>query len=363
MIELFETRITAKAKQLVNEVLDSGFLNQGKMVDELEKTLARDWGLRNPVTLNSCTSSLHLALILSGVEPGDDVILPAQTFIATGLAVLMVGAKPCFVDINDDGNISPTEIEKRISCRTKAIIVVHWGGTKADMLEINKIAKKHNLKVIEDAAHAFGQRDSIGGCIQSDFCCFSLQSIKTLTSADGGILCCKSFGDYERAIKLRWFGMDKKSVVRNELGERISNVSELGYKYHMNDYSAALALGNLYGLGDALQRRSDIGMKYYYAFRNHPNFIPASYSVAPRWLYTCLADRRDDLILYLKRHFIQASKVDSRIDKNDIFSKHYLRLINQEKFEERQVSIPCTSKMTDEDVQRVINTIEDFYGK
>lgn len=362
MIELFETRITPKAKQLVNQVLDSGFLNQGKMVDQLETELSSSWGLKNPVTLNSCTSSLHLALILSGVQPGDEVILPAQTFIATGLAVLMVGAIPVFADITKDGNINPEDVHRKVSRKTKAIIVVHWGGNKANMLGISEIAKKWNIKVIEDAAHAFGVGDSIGGCIQSDFCCFSLQAIKLLTAGDGGILCCRSQNDYEKALRLRWFGMDKKNVVRNALGERATNVRELGYKYHLNDFAAALALGNLDNLATDLNKRAIIQNKYYYAFRNlFPRFNIINGFTSANWLMVCLASNRNNLILHLKRNFIQASKVDSRIDNNEIFAKYRMELPTQEFFEEYQVAIPCTSKMSDEDVQRVINCIEDFY--
>lgn len=368
MIELFETRITPKAKQLVNQVLDSGFLNQGKMVDELEQDLCYSWGLRNPVTLNSCTSSLQLALILSNVKSGDEVILPAQTFVATGLAILIVGAKPVFCDVDANGNLDPKDLTNKITSRTKAVIVVHWGGNLANTSAIRAICVSKDIKVIEDAAHAFGAKSynfiKTGSCNDSDFCCFSLQAIKTLTAADGGILCCRSQSDKDRAVKLRWFGLDKKNIKRNELGEREMNITEISYKMHMNDYNAALALGNLDGLEKVLERRAEIVYKYYHAFDKAklPIRICNTKCVSSNWLCVLRAQRRNELVKHLARHFIQSGKVDGRIDTIPLFLPYYDKSnTGQDVFDAEQVAIPCTSKMSNEDVQRVINTIQDFY--
>lgn len=365
MIELFETRITSKAKALVNQVLDSGFLNQGKMVEELEQILVYEWGLKYPVTLNSCTASLQLALILSGVKAGDEVILPAQTFVATGLAVLMVGAKPVFGDVDANGNLDYHDVEKKITDKTKAVIVVHWGGNLANLSGLASVCQRHNLKLIEDAAHAFGATTNYGrtgNCQYSDFCCFSLQAIKLLTAADGGILCCKSKEDSDRAKRLRWFGLDKKNIKRNELGEREMNITELSYKMHMNDYNGALALGNLEGLDKALERRKEIVLRYYKAFEKLPIRVCNIKCVSSNWLCVLRAQRRNELVKHLARNFIQAGKVDGRIDTIPLFLPYYDESnTGQTLFDLEQLSIPCTSKMSDEDVQRVINTIQDFY--
>src|SRR5437868_3959839 len=168
--------------------LRSGFLSEGKQVRRFEQELAARLGLASPVALNSGTAALHLALAIAGVQAGDEVIIPPQTFIATGMAVLMAGATPVFADIQSGtGNMDPESARKKISPKTKAIIPVHWAGYPCDLDEITEIADGHKLVVIEDAAHALGAsyRGKPIGAI-SRFTCFSFQAIKHLTTGDGG---------------------------------------------------------------------------------------------------------------------------------------------------------------------------------
>jgi perosamine synthetase len=367
MISLFETIITPKAKKLVNQVLDSGFLNQGKIVDEFEKQLEEQLWMENPVTLNSCTSALHLALIISGVKKGDKVILPAQTFISTGLAVLMADAEPIFCDIDERGNIDTQRaFELAIRHEPRAIIGVHWAGYPCDLqglLDCCTHIGNNNCKLIEDAAHAIGanyRNSTIGDCAYSDFCCFSLQSIKSLTTADGGILCSKSSKD--KISKLRWFGIDKKQVQRNENGERIFDLDELGYKYHMNDYTAALGLGNLEGLKERINRRYGYAQIYNQRLEGTSGIIslPVPKDNKPsHWLYTMLVENRNNLILKLKSCGVMASTVDTRIDRKSVFNTRDLYLPGQNRFEAKQVSIPCTSSMSLDDVNYIIEKIKE----
>src|ERR1035437_1301322 len=212
-MNFFYTHISSEAKEYVNRVLDTTFISAGKIAEQFEKELERILKLNQVVTVNSGTSALHLGLDIAGIKEGDEVIIPAQTFIATGLSVLMLKAVPVFADIQPDtGNIDPVSIEKKITSRTKAIIPVHWGGYPCDMDEINAIASNYKLKVIEDAAHAVGasyKGDSIGTI--SDFTAFSFQAIKHLTTGDGGALCCKETKDYLGAKHKRWFGIDREN--------------------------------------------------------------------------------------------------------------------------------------------------------
>src|SRR5262249_754151 len=151
----FHTNVTEKAVALASETLRSGFLSEGKRVRQFEQELTGRLGLPNPVAVNSGTSALHLALEVAGVGDGDEVILPPQTFVASGLAILMCGATPVFADIQPrTGNIDPESIRAHVTPRTRAIMPVHWGGYPCDMDEINAIAREHGLAVIEDAAHA-----------------------------------------------------------------------------------------------------------------------------------------------------------------------------------------------------------------
>ena len=156
-MDFFNTHISDKAISSVKDVLKSGFVSAGNIAKNFEDALERELGLINPISVNSGTSALHLGLAVANIKPGDEVILPAQTFIATGLAVLMQGATPVFADIQyDTGNIDPESIRNKITERTKLIIAVHWGGYPCDMDEINNIANEFNILVMEDAAHALG---------------------------------------------------------------------------------------------------------------------------------------------------------------------------------------------------------------
>ncbi len=212
-MDFFQTTVSKKAISLAKKTLESSFVSAGKVSIQFEKEFQKQIGVRNAVSLNSGTSSLHLGLHLMNLKKGDEVILPAQTFLASGLAILMTGATPVFCDIEYlSGNICIKSLEKKITSRTKAIMPIHYGGLPADLGEINKIAKQNKLKVIEDAAHALGStyKEKPIGSI-SDFTAFSFQAIKQVTAGDGGALCCKKISDYKRAKRLRWFGIDREA--------------------------------------------------------------------------------------------------------------------------------------------------------
>lgn len=222
-IGFFHTYVSPDAHIGINQVLNSTMLSEGKLVAKFESELAKTLNINNVVALNSGTSALHLALVLAGIGEGDEVILPAQTFIASGLAVRYVGATPIFADIQyQTGNIDPSSIRDKITQKTKAIMVVHWGGYPCDMTEIGEIAAKYGIPVIEDAAHALGAvyKDSPIGAI-SELTCFSFQAIKHLTTGDGGGLAIANEAMVSVAKKLRWFGIDRAASPMSELGERI----------------------------------------------------------------------------------------------------------------------------------------------
>ena len=189
-IPIFNTYIHPSASEKISEVLSSTFISEGEIVKEFEAELCKKLLLKNIVTVNSGTSALHLSLDLSGISEGDEVICPAQTFVASALVILQQKAIPVFADIDyETGNISVESIKKKITNKTKAIIPVHWGGYPCDMDEINLVAKQNNLIVIEDAAHALGatyKSQAIGAL--SDYTCFSFQAIKHLTTGDGGAI-------------------------------------------------------------------------------------------------------------------------------------------------------------------------------
>ena len=357
-LSFFHTNISPEAMQLVNEVVGSGFISAGKMADRFEKELAEKLGIANPVTVNSGTSALHLALILAGVGKGDEVILPAQTFIATGLVILMQGAKPVFADIQPDtGNIDPESVREKITTRTKAIVPVHWSGYPCDLDEINQIAAEYGLAVIEDAAHAIGatyKGRPIGSI--SRFTAFSFQAIKHLTTGDGGALCSINSEDKYLAKRLRWFDIDRENSSPTILGERDYDAKKVGYKYHMNDVSAAMGIGNLNSLSNIIEHHNKIAKIYSRELFGTTGLKLMNYKTDRQsswWFFQLLVERRNDFILALKEHNIPASVVHLRIDRNSVFGALNNELIGQNMFNEMQVALPVHCGISVDDAEQI----------
>ena len=363
-INFFNTYISPSAADSVQHVLQTGFLSEGKVVAEFEAGLTKEAGIVNPVALNSGTAALHLALVVAGIGEGDEVIIPAQTFIATGLAVLMTGAKPVFADIQyETGNISPADVIKKISVRTKAIMPVHWGGYPCDMDELQVIATANKLLLIDDAAHAIGatyKNQKIGSI--GDMSCFSFQAIKHLTTGDGGALGCKSLQHYKKAMSLRWFGIDRQNSPVGLLGEREYNLEEIGYKYHLNNFAAALGLANLNDLEANLKRRREIASYYNDELRGVAGIKLFRYKndrESAYWLYGFHVENREAFILKLQQAEIPASVVHLGIHKNDIFKDGSKEsLLEQSAFDKTQIHIPVHNGLSDEQVQFMVKTIK-----
>lgn len=360
-IPVFNTYIDPGAHAEVGKVLQSTFLSEGEVVRQFENELKNTFGWQHCITVNSGTSALHLALVQAGVKEGDEVILPAQTFVATGLAILYLKAVPVFADIDyGTGNISADSVKKKITSRTKAILPVHWAGYPCDLDEINLMAKEHNLVVIEDAAHALGamyKSKSIGSI--SHYTCFSFQSIKHLTTGDGGAITTMDENAAEGLTAGRWFGIHRSQAKMTELGERSYDLSTLGYKYHLNNYGAALGLANLKNFEQRMQHRNSIA-EYYLnqlsdvagirLFDRNPDRRSAW------WLFGMHVEKRGNFIRSLKEKGIASSVVHQRIDRNSIFGKK-ADLPHQEKFDETQIHIPIHDGIDSEKAEYIVNAI------
>ncbi|MGD0349456.1 MAG: DegT/DnrJ/EryC1/StrS family aminotransferase [Verrucomicrobiota bacterium] len=356
------TTISDQAIVNAAATLRSGFISEGKQVRRFEQELTARLGLIRPVTLNSGTTALHLALVLAGVKAGDEVIIPPQTFIATGMAVLMAGATPVFADIRyETGNIAPDAILKKITKKTKAIIPVHWAGYPCDLDEINGIAAAHDLPVVEDAAHALGAmyRGKPVGAI-SRFTCFSFQAIKHLTTGDGGALCCLRAEDESQARIRRWFCIDRDNSPQSFLGERSYDAAAVGYKYHLNDLEAAIGLGNLEVLPQVLARLREVSSRYRRELATVSGITlleNRNDRVSACWLFTLLAQRRDDFLRALQSRGVPASVFHQRIDRNSVFGGVRKDLPNMDRFNNDQASVPLHAGLTDEEVETVIAAV------
>ena len=363
MINLHSTTITQEGIDLVMQALKSTHVSAGKMATRFEEALGSKYGFPNPITVNSGTATMRLALAAAGVGIGDEVILPAQTFIATGHVILQCGAKPVFADISPfDGNISVESIKSKITEKTKAIMVVHWGGYPCDMDSIGKIAAERGIPVIEDAAHAFGSKYKgrwIGTI--SDYTSFSFQAIKHLTTGDGGLITCKDPEKANLLKRLRWFDIDRENSQPSILGEREYDATNVGFKYHMNDLAASLGIGNLSKIDEKLSRIADIAKRYETEFRDVAGIELMKYEEnreSSYWLFPMLVEDRIGFINKLREREIPTSVIHLGIDKNTVFGGKDFSLEGQRIFDEKQIHIPIHADLTDEDINLIVDIIK-----
>lgn len=363
MINFFNTYIDKSALKKISSIFRTTFISEGKMVKEFEFQLIKKLGLKNPIAVNSGTSALHLALDLAEVRDGDEVITTPQTFVATALAILYQKAKPVFVDIQyETGNIDPKKIEEKITKKTKVIMIVHWGGYPCDMDEINNIAKKYKLIVIEDAAHALGAmyKNKPIGTI-SPLTCLSFQAIKHVTTGDGGAVCCLDPKLARKGYSKRWFGIDRLNTKASILGERQYDISEIGYKYHLNDYGAVLGLANLSGFKERLSKRRKVAQYYNQCLTDIPGITRFQYKSdrqSSYWLYGLHVEKRNDFIKALSKRGVPTTVVHQRIDRNSIFGGITKKLFNQEKFDKTQINIPLHDGIDMKTAHYIVNSIK-----
>jgi dTDP-4-amino-4,6-dideoxygalactose transaminase len=348
------------------EVLHSGFIGQGKKVDEFEEKLGEYFGNPNVLTLNAGTSGLHLALRLCNVGCGDEVISTPMTCTATNMPILANGAKIVWADVDPvTGLIDPEDIKRKITDKTKAIIMVHFAGNPCAIDEINEIAHAHGIKTIEDGAHAIGSEykdKKIGN--HSDFVMFSLQAIKHITTIDGGLLLCKDEKDYLRGRKLRWYGIDRNEKRKEFRCEE--NVPEYGYKFHMHDISATIGIEQLKYVDDIVARHMenhDFYEKELDGVKGVTLIKTPSYAKSAAWIYTLNIEKRDLFITWMKQQNIMASRVHERNDIHDAFKESKTDLPNLDKFNSTQVSIPVGWWISNEDREYIAQKVKEFSNK
>jgi perosamine synthetase len=258
-------------ERAVVEVLRLGWVVQGPKVAAFERLVADYVGVPEAVATSSCTTALHLALVLLGIGAGDEVIVPSFTFIATANVVLYTGATPVFVDIDPQTyNLDPDGVEAAITSRTKAIMPVHQIGLAADMDRLNAIAQRHGLAVIEDAAPALGatyKGKRVGGL--GNATCLSFHPRKVITAGEGGMILTADQALANRARILRTHGMSLSDLQRHHATSvAIEEYHDLGYNYRMSDLHAAVGIQQMQKLDFMLMRRQQIAARYHEAFVN-----------------------------------------------------------------------------------------------
>jgi perosamine synthetase len=259
-------------ERAVIDALRSGWVTQGPRVAEFEERFSQYIGCGYSVAISSCTTALHLALLVSGIGPGDEVICPSLSFIATANSIAYTGATPVFGEIDlATYNLDPSRLEEVISPRTKAILVVHQIGLPAEMNKILTVAAKHGLKIIEDAACAIGSEydGSLIGKPIGTMACFSFHPRKILTTGEGGMITTNDAGLAERLRRLRQHAMSLSDVARHNAKQISSETyDEVGFNFRMTDLQAAIGITQLDRLEDFLDRRRYLAARYTKAFQN-----------------------------------------------------------------------------------------------
>ncbi|MEI8348633.1 MAG: DegT/DnrJ/EryC1/StrS family aminotransferase [Candidatus Omnitrophota bacterium] len=365
----------AEIKEVV-KTLKSGWLGTGPKVNKFEEMFLRYKGARNAVALNSCTSALRLAMCVLGIEPGDEVIVPTMTFAATANAVIHAGGKPVFVDCEKTTmNIDIEDIERKISPKTKVIIPVHFAGRPCNMKAIMDIARKYNLRVVEDCAHAIeseyhGKKVGTFG----DLGCFSFYVTKNIVTGEGGMVITDKdeFADKIKILALH--GLSKDAWKRfSDTGYKHYQVIYLGFKYNMMDIQAAIGIHQLKRIDRYWKIRQAIWKRYNEAFADLPVFLPALVEPGTRHAYHLYT-----LLLDINRLSLTRDKFLDEITKRNIgVGVHYIALHlhpyyrerygyrngdfpNAEWVSERTVSIPISARLTNTDVNDVIDAVSDI---
>jgi dTDP-4-amino-4,6-dideoxygalactose transaminase len=363
----------------VLDVLQSGWLTTGPRVKEFEESFARYTGSAHALALTSCTAALHLALTAIGIQEGDEVILPTMTFAASGEVVLYCRARPVLVDcLQGSFHMDPDQVERAITSRTRAILPVHYAGYPCDMDRVLDIARRHRLKVIEDAAHALpaSYKGRPVGSL-GDVTCFSFYATKTLTTGEGGMATTDNPEYAERMRVLSLHGISKDSWKRYTAeGSWRYDIMEAGFKYNFTDLQAAIGLAQLAKCDSMRDRRAAIASRYTRELDSLQAFeTPTAPSdVEHAWhLYVLLVNPsalridRDRVIEELKARGIGTSVHFIPLHLHSLYRNRlgYAagQFPNAEERFGRAISLPIFPGMDAADIDRVIDALHDIARK
>lgn len=364
-IELFhpfvpETVVEEFRKIIVDE--KAKWIGQGPRVDKFEKIWEKE--ISSPhkaIAVGSGTDAMHLAYILAGVKEGDEVVTPVFTCTASHMGILYEKAKPVFADCKKDSlNVDPKSVEKLVNEKTRAITCVDYSGLPADLDELQAIADKWHIPLIEDACQAHGSlyKGKRVGSI-SDFTAFSYQGIKLIVAPDSGMLTIKNPELEDKAKRIRWFGIDRKA----KLEDRWKNdIYEVGYKYQMTDISAMMAMETMKIFDKILVHQRDLFETYKALLHDVPGITFIGDDDDHRsscWIATVLVERREDLKRKLSENGIESNCVHYRTDQYTVFGGRVSNCPNMDNLESKYLVLPMHYYVTKEQVEYITNIIKE----
>jgi dTDP-4-amino-4,6-dideoxygalactose transaminase len=368
-IPLFDLNFDEKEEEAVLDTLRSRWISTGPKTEKLEDKFCGMLGSTHALGVANCTAALHLGMLLLGIKEGDEVITPALTFVATVNAIRYVGATPVFCDIKgvNDLTINTDLLESLITKKTRAIIVMHYGGFPNDMDKVISVAEKHGLKVLEDACHGplseyHGKKLGTIG----DIGCFSFFSNKNISTGEGGILVTNNRDYFERGKLLRSHGMTTMSYERSKGHSTAYDVVELGYNYRIDDIHSAIALVQIEKLKEDIEKRQIIRRKYIdnlkgikkvvIPFDDNKEYV--SNYIFPIVLRDSTVEFRDLVRNRLQIAGIQTSVHYPAVNRFSIY-KQFDRggLHNTEYVADNEITLPMYAKLTDESIKYITDTI------
>lgn len=373
-IPLFKVAMSEEAIEASVEVLRSGYIGQGPKVDEFEERIKKYIGHDHVVTTNSATSALHMAgkFLKKKSEPLRNTVLTTPlTCTATNWPFLANDLDLKWVDVDPKTmNMDLDDLARKLDNTVVGIVVVHWGGNPVDLDALYELVDRHEklynyrVNVVEDCAHAWGatyKDRSVG--VRDSFGVFSFQAIKHLTSIDGGALCVPSLDDYNESKLMRWYGIDREGNRKDFRCE--ADIKNWGFKFHMNDVSAAVGMANMNLAAENLEHNRELA-------RYYDNYLSAAENVRPvtaqkdsvpaYWLYTIrvLNGKRDNLMRHLKEAGIASSRVHERNDKHTCVLKYRAMLPGLEQASKEMLCIPMGWWISEDDRKYIITTINKW---
>ena len=360
----FPAQSISNIQQKIRDILISGQLTLGKNVSLFEKNFARYIGVKYAVAVSSATAGLHISLLSLDIKKNEEVIVPAKTFISTANAALYCNAKPKFCDVNESTfQLEPSLLEELITNKTKAIIPVHLGGNVCDMKKIKKIAKKYELAVIEDAAHAHGSTlDGKMAGTFGDAGVFSFYPDKIMASSDGGIIVTNNRLMFEKLLLLR-------NVGRKEIGKY--DYTEIGYNYRMNEVQAILAQEQLKLLPKILKKRRDIAKKYNSELKENLNIQTQKiFSNVNSGYYAYIMKMTNGNLNQFRKILLEKGIETSPMFETIYKTSIYKKLLGKtkcfcpisEKLDKQTFTIPLHPSLSDKQVNYVIKQIKKISG-
>jgi len=370
-IPLFKLNFGTEEIQAITETIKSKWISTGPKCEELEQMFVNMFHVKYAISVSNCTDALHLACTLCDLKPGDEVLCPSLTFAASVNCIRYVGATPVFCDIKgiNNLNIDPVDIERKITPKTKAIVVVHMAGFPADMDSIMSIAQKHNLKVIEDACHGplSEYKGKKLGTI-GDAGCFSFFSNKNISTGEGGMLITNNEDMAKRARLLRSHGMTTMSYQRAKGHATAYDIMEVGYNYRIDDIRASIAIVQLQKLLPDLQKRAEIRQKYVEGlslikgivvpFADNTEFV--SNYIMPVVLVNSIKEHRDIVREQLHMAGIQTSIHYPAIHKFSAYKDYGAQLPITEYVTDNEFTLPMFASLRDDEIRYIIANVKSI---